>query len=229
MSNRSNRSNNSNNRGGGRRQGQNNRRGGHGGREKRRELTEEELRQRREGFRAAKHWESMGFYVWAEHWRQWAVSPLGTPQPPNYHTPPDSRNTKLPYNSDKRNKMYRSCKINSFDDRRRRDESWDGSLETFMGRENYRRWRDRDHRRVERQGKPYTESDTVTIDGNEVHVLETMRRNTSIKIVQNREKTNRELGRITNDKGHPYLLIRKLNEARKSYPEFYRGTSGGAL
>jgi hypothetical protein len=40
-------------------------------------------------------------------------------------------------------------------------------------------------------------------------------------IVQQREKTNAELGQILDAKGRPYLLLKKLGELRKEYPEIY--------
>ena len=219
------------NRGGGR--GGGGRRGGGGGRSKPKPLSEDELRQRREGEKAARMWESQGLYVWAEHWRKWAVSPVGTPQPPNYHTRPTFE--------DPRTKMYAGM-TGGFKGPHRNIETKDGTLESNMGYDNYIRWRDKDQRKADRAARPYSENDYFVeylkdengniVKGEDKQPIVTKKTKCldvfTVQKTDRREdeKTMKELGEITNEKGHPYLLVRKAKEMRKKYPEFYKVSSG---
>lgn len=173
--------------------------------------------QRREGEDAARHWESMGLYIWADHWRRWAISPVGTPRPPNYHA--GIAHLGGASASDPRSKLYPGYNGEK------------GSLEAFMGQDHYQKWLNKDKRKADRQASPYSENDLlydsdgkpVMENGKPVRILDKLRmQGVAEKIAQSNESSLCELGKATNEKGHPYLLIRKLKELRDAYPEFYK-------
>jgi hypothetical protein len=154
-----------------------------------------DAKRKSDALQTAKHLKAQGMHAWAVHWEKYANSPAGTPQPPNYHTYPASFGDE---SSDPRMAVYPRLPSDS------------------MSSTEYEYWMNRQKHR------PDMYKGASTSGGGGGGASQQLRKEDMTTEEKMTKLSNKELGEITDEKGNPYLLLKKLRNLQKEHPQVYR-------